>query len=390
MTRFTALLPAIFLCVLIASPCMAGDVPVPTNKKAAIGDLDRKFAKEKEEASALEQQQAEIKAELKSGRDDLIDLAANIQANEKILQNLDKKTQALSKEKEELEDTLRGDKGSIAKLILALERLRRTPPEAMIVKPDVPLKTAQSAMLMRDIIPALNQKAEKLKNDLERLKDLSSEIDAKRQAILTKTETLRSDHARISTLVEKRTALYASTQSDLAEKTRRMNEISAQAKNLQELVARLDNERTQSAARVYKGPRRIDNTLPSPGQPRLPISGLIKVGYNEPDNFGAPNNGLDIEGVAGALVVAPMGGTIRFAGHFKNYGNMVILEHEGGWHSLIAGLEKIDTVVGQNIDAGEPLGVLHESSSGDKPVLYYELRHHGKTVNPSKKFAELS
>ena len=85
-----------------------------------------------------------------------------------------------------------------------------------------------------------------------------------------------------------------------------------------------------------------------------------------------------------------MGGVIRFSGHFKNYGNMVIIEHEDGYHSLVAGLEKIDTVVGQNIIAGEPLGLLHyEGSRSDKPVLYYELRYNGKAVNPAKKFSDL-
>ena len=117
---------------------------------------------------------------------------------------------------------------------------------------------------------------------------------------------------------------------------------------------------------------------------------MIKTRYNEEDDFGAKSKGVSIEGYGGALIVAPMGGVIRFAGYFKNYGNMLIIEHKNGYHSLVAGLENIDTVVGQAVNAGEPLGVLHKSSSGQKPVLYYELRQNGKPVNPTKKFGDLS
>jgi len=131
----------------------------------------------------------------------------------------------------------------------------------------------------------------------------------------------------------------------------------------------------------------INTPPPKAGKARLPMTGEIVTGFNAPDAFGAPSKGLDIAGREGALVVAPMGGIVRFAGYFKNYGNMIIVEHEKGYHSLIAGLKKIDTVVGQSLSAGEPVGTLHGSSSGDKPVLYYELRYNGKPVNPSQKLA---
>src|SRR5262249_39069692 len=128
----------------------------------------------------------------------------------------------------------------------------------------------------------------------------------------------------------------------------------------------------------------------APGQPRLPVSGIIRTRYDEPDSFGAPSKGITIESRTGALVVAPMGGVVRFAGHFRNYGTIVIIEHQKGYHSLIAGLEKIDTVVGQSVSAGEALGRLHAASSpGEKPALYYELRLNGRPVNPAEKFADL-
>ena len=116
---------------------------------------------------------------------------------------------------------------------------------------------------------------------------------------------------------------------------------------------------------------------------------MIKTRYNEEDDFGAKSKGVSIEGYGGALIVAPMGGVIRFAGYFKNYGNMLIIEHKNGYHSLVAGLEKIDTVVDQSVVAGEPLGHLYQSKSGNPPTLYFELRHKGKAIDPARKFSDL-
>ena len=237
------------------------------------------------------------------------------------------------------------------------------------------------------IIPTMNKQAQELKATLSELQIVSDDLQSKREDVVQKSKTLASQQKELNALISKRKTLYSSTQKDLKEKQQKVASISKQAKSLSDLVTRLDEERTRST----KSKKRVAITsIPKAGQPRLPLPGIIVTGYNEPDNFGAPSQGLDIEGRAGALVVAPMGGVIQFSGFFKNYGNMVIIEHESGWHSLVAGLENIDTVVGQSVGVGEPLGVLHKSSSGQKPVLYYELRHKGKPVNPAKKFGDLS
>ncbi|MCD8562545.1 MAG: peptidoglycan DD-metalloendopeptidase family protein [Alphaproteobacteria bacterium] len=129
--------------------------------------------------------------------------------------------------------------------------------------------------------------------------------------------------------------------------------------------------------------------LPPSGEAQLPVSGIIKTRFQQTDEIGAESQGITILGRSGGLVVAPMAGQVRFAGAFKKFGNIVIIEHQGGYHSLIAGLEKIDTVVERNVSAGEPIGTLKNTGGDGKPSLYYELRLDGKPVNPARKFAEL-
>jgi septal ring factor EnvC (AmiA/AmiB activator) len=104
------------------------------------------------------------------------------------------------------------------------------------------------------------------------------------------------------------------------------------------------------------------------------------------DDIGASSQGLIFSARAGSVVVAPLGGTVRYAGEFRNYGKIVLIEHKNKFHSLVAGLGKVDTFVGQRVDAGEPVGILPEQSGR----LYYELRYQGEPVNPSKKFSKLN
>ena len=372
----------IAIVFVVSSPAYAETAPT----KADIDKLEAKIKDGKASKKELQSALKNIDKELQGTKSTLVSTAKSIQKNEKNLQNLDIKISNLEKEQKELNEKLQSDRGSIARLILALERIRRLPPEALIAKPEAPLKTAQSAMLMEEILPALNQQANDLKETLERLEIVSADLKAKRSEVADRVQTLENEQKQLKTLVSKRTKLYTSTQKDLEKKKKRIATISSQAKDLKDLVTRLDEDKKKAK----KTRKVVTAQPPKAGAPRLPLPGIITTGYNEPDNFGAPSQGIDIEGRAGALVVAPMGGIVQFAGYFKNYGNMVILEHEKGWHSLIAGLENIDTVVGQSIAAGEPLGVLHKSSSGQKPVLYYELRHKGKAVNPAKKFKNLS
>ena len=157
-------------------------------------------------------------------------------------------------------------------------------------------------------------------------------------------------------------------------------------------MAGLEAEKKRYAAgeQARRGLLSTTRTMPAAGASRLPVSGVIMTGYGELNNIGAPSQGVTINGQAGALVVAPMGGIVRFAGEFKNYGRLIILEHKDDYHSLIGGLEAINITVGEKVGAGEPVGKLPVTPSrDDQPALYYELRYKGSPIDPSKKFSGL-
>ena len=166
------------------------------------------------------------------------------------------------------------------------------------------------------------------------------------------------------------------------------NRAAALEKAITDLETRAKEEEARRKASGATSARYMKTPVPKTGEAQLPIAGLIKVNYGNTDDIGAVSKGIKIEGRGGALVVAPMGGVVDYAGPFKGYGQIVILRHQKGYHSLIAGLDKIDTVVEQAVSAGEPIGKM-ASSGGKSPLLYYELRYKGQPVNPSKKISGL-
>ncbi len=382
---------AIAILSLLTSPALAQEPPA--RHPSAQVEQDRKEAEAKK--AELEKQAKEMSSELDDTKNTLVEIAARIKKNETRLNELDKRMESNRKEQDDIQKRLKKDKNSIGNLVLALERLDRTPPEAILARPGAPLETAQSAMLLQSILPDIYGRAEALKKDLTRLDEILNDMEKDKAEVRSTAAELLQRQEEIGGLLKKRKGLYAKTRTDIKEQEVALREISTRADNLKDLVDRIE-EREQEA-RTGSGSGESSRAgfarptpIPKSGSAQLPISGMIRTGYKQTDDIGAESQGLTIEGRSGALVVSPMGGVVRYAGYFKNYGQIIIVEHQKDYHSLIAGLSRIDTVVGQSVAAGEPVGTLAKSSSeGGKPTLYYELRLNGEPVNPARKFAGL-
>ena len=131
----------------------------------------------------------------------------------------------------------------------------------------------------------------------------------------------------------------------------------------------------------------------------LPTSGDVVGRYGQTDRFGGASRGISLAVSAGAAVVAPLDGTVRFAGSLRGYGRVLILEHRDGYHSVIAGVGRIDVTADQHVLAGEPIAATPDGGSpvdvygdaavrasyngrNDAPILYFEVRHNGRPIDP--------
>jgi len=115
----------------------------------------------------------------------------------------------------------------------------------------------------------------------------------------------------------------------------------------------------------------------------FPVAGNLTGRYGgagqTPGEPGLLAKGITITARAGAQVVAPFDGIVAFSGPFRGYGQLLIIEHSEGYHTLLAGMGHIDATAGQRVLAGEPIGVMDDASA---PALYVELRRDGQPINP--------
>lgn len=122
------------------------------------------------------------------------------------------------------------------------------------------------------------------------------------------------------------------------------------------------------------------------GKLPLPVSGTVAVGYgpvvNPRFNTVTVQRGVDLRATAGATVRAVAAGRVAHAGWFKGYGNLVIVDHGDGYHTLVAHLASLGTAVGEEVQAGSPLGTVGDSGSLRGPYLYFEIRERGRSVDP--------
>jgi murein hydrolase activator len=377
----TKSLPLVFLLVLfLVSPTLA------ETKKDELKKIEQKVEAEKTRQEELRKAAEKLEKDMKGLKTDLIDTTKSVQKNERSLQEIEEKISGLQTQKNELDTNLKAKRSSLADLIMALERIRRLPPETLIARPDAPLKTAQAATVMGSILPEINKRAKQLKEDLDELSKLETELSEEKEKVEKTTLQLKSEKSKMDKLVSDRSKALKETKQKVAAKSLEIANLTREAKDFRDLIKKLERKNKDVDKRTGNTSlSKNRDSGPALGTGRLPVSGIIKTRYGETDDIGATSQGLIFSARAGSVVVAPLGGTVRYAGEFRNYGKIVLIEHKNKFHSLVAGLGKVDTFEGQRVDAGEPIGILPDSSGR----LYYELRYQGDPVNPSKKFSKL-
>ena len=396
----------LLLLSLITLYSFSVNAQTPTPSAHPTKQVEEELKRTKEKEKELKSELKNIQGDLNKKKKNLVNVAQEIKANEQRLFDLEKQIEKKTAEQKTIEESLREDRKSISDLVLALQRIRRVPPEAIIAKPDTPLKTAQSTMLFESILPRIYKRADNLKTDLKRLDELLTSLEDDKKNAQETAKKLAKDQKELNDLLSERQKIYAKTERNIAQQRADLKKISAQARDLRDLVKRIEKRQKEERARISREKSRlakqsskttkakpvapVATPLPQIGQAQLPVSGHMVVRYGATDEIGATSKGIKIKSRPNALVVAPMGGIIEYTGFFKNYGNIVIIQHQKNYHSLVAGLGTINTKVGQSVSSGEPIGkMLSGTSNQNNITLYYELRYNGRTVNPSKRISGL-
>lgn len=420
--------PSRTTCLLLV--CLAG---APTaayaQEKADTDTLAKSLEQNASELTGILHQQAistkrssELQAEVARIRKDRESLnTAIIQAakTEKKLSadvlDLEERLVSTGREVDTVHASLRERKALLAEVLAALQRMGLNPPPAILVTPEDALSSVRSSILLSAVVPDMRDEMLVLVADLKELKRLKATYEAEREQLRTTLSGQKEEQVRLSLLLEEKKALEASKNSALAAEQQRAAELASKAANLQDLIGSIEQEiqsareaaqtaRLEAQRRIDEGRERAEKQALSSaritpayafsdlaGKLSKPVSGRIITAFGDDDGYGSRTQGDTIEAAPGAYVTAPSDGWVLYAGPFRSYGQLLILNVGDDYHVVLAGMERIDVSQGQFVLAGEPvgaMGTIHLASvsaaaaANENPTLYVEFRKNGKPVDP--------
>lgn len=399
----------------ISPPQPSGVAVAPEAQKGARQEeLDKVQAEQKKSAELA----AKLKAEIDAIGEDRRKLNAMLIGSAASIRELETRQAAAETRLSTLQasgDTVRRSLGSrravIAEVLAALQRIGRKPPPALMVSPEDALQSVRTAILLGAVLPDMKTEVDTLLADLSELVRLRSEIASERDALGRDLAALSQERTRMTVLVAERQRKQADTEKALESERVRSVQLARQADTLKELIGRIEQEIASAAraAAAARGTEKPDSkasfaALNDPGRLSpaiafasarkslpLPLNGIKIREFGMPDGLGGTEKGLSLASRAGAQVTAPCDGWVVYAGPFRSYGQLLILNAGGGYHVLLAGMERISVDLGQFVLTGEPVAVMGGgpqsaaavATGSRQPVLYIEFRKDGSPVDPS-------
>ena len=378
---------------------------------------------------ASDEQRRAIDFEIESIRADrtrlsaaLIATTAKVQDAERGVAAVDDRVASLNAKADSISRSLLTRRAAIVEVLAALQRMGANPPPAILIRPGDMAEAVRAAMILSSLIPDLKGQAEGLRREVDELSKTRESISHERAELARNASSMALEKERLAALVEARQQALTSAEEALASQQRRAGELATQASTLKDLIARLDAEEAQrktaadtaraadeqtakeieakaQAARAAR-PARLEPEIAfsdTKGRLPMPAAGTMLKTFGSSDGFGGIEHGVSIETLAGAVVSAPMDGSILFSGPYRTYGQLLIINAGGGYYLLLAGMDRISVSPGQFVLSGEPVGAMGDGTTrmaaavavgAAQPVLYIELRKDGTAIDPGPWWAK--
>jgi murein hydrolase activator len=380
------------ILLLAAAAAMAAD-PETAGKK--LEGVERAIEEDRAAHRRLDRKAAELAGEVDRLRREKVASATAIRAGEAEMSRLEARLAQLTREETQKASGLAADRRQMANVLSALTRLARHPPAAIIAQPLSPEDTVRGGIVLRASVGEIKRRADRLREEVEGLALARRSIAARSVELRATAAALQAERLRLDVLLARTTDMQRQAAVDSRDTVARIDRLTSEAKNLRELLARLappagDRLPPAEEAMALPSPPRLVLTPPpesgrsmanSRGALPFPVVGRVVGRYGEESRSGLISKGITIETRQGAQVVAPHQGRVAFAGPFRGYGQLLIIEHGEAYHTLMAGFDRIDAVIGQLVFGGEPVGVMGYPDDG-KPNLYLELRRNNRPVDP--------
>jgi septal ring factor EnvC (AmiA/AmiB activator) len=342
----------------------------------------------------------------------LIDTAAHVRAVEASIEATRGRLRPLDAQEAALRKSLDERRSAVVEILAALQRAGHQPPPALLVQPEDALKAVRTAITLAAIVPDMRSQADALADDLGDLLTVRKAIVGEKEQLAHDLDALAREQLRMNFLVDARQKKQSQTEDALEAERARAAELARQADNLKDLIAKLESALAPAARSAHEQARSIEEDATRPalaalkdpgrlspavtfaamrGHLRFPVNGAKIREFGGSDGVGGTQKGQSIAAHAGAQITAPCDGWVVYAGPFRSYGQLLILNAGGGYHVLLAGMERISVDLGQFVLTGEPVAVMGNGSQvsaagaarSKQPVLYVEFRKDGAPIDPS-------
>ncbi len=409
---------------LVVSPAAAQVAAATPQVTAASPDAIKQREQELETARAQQKSAAELQEKLKAdiaaiGQDrsklnqQLIDIAARVRGVETRIGDAEARLRPLDAREQQIRGSLDSRRSEIVEVLAALQRAGRRAPPALLVRPEDALQSLRTAMLLGSVVPEMRAQAERLVGDLSELITLRKTIATERDQLSVDRDKLKGDQVQLASLVEERQRKQSAIEKDMEAEGARALALARQADSLQGLIAKMEQDLKSAAKaaqtaslqgtpaalngkpnlKALKDPGRLSPAIAfasAKGLFALPVNGVRIRDFGGSDGVGGAEKGISLAARAGAQVTTPCDGWVVYAGPFRSYGQLLILNAGGGYHVLIAGMERISVNIGQFVLTGEPVATMGTTSqvasilaaNASQPVLYIEFRKDGTPIDP--------
>ncbi len=342
----------------------------------------------------------------------LIDTARSLRLSEKRLTEVEERLSKTRVKVKEQREKLDDKSAQMSALFALMQGMSRQPPPVMITHSRDALNMIRSGMVLATFYEDVEKLATEISrevDELEKVQKLAEKQEQVRKAEQAQASRLKGQIDLL--LIENREQLET-TLANL-EGLKSVSKIhAASLKSLEEVLPALDeeigkkselgayeNELKRNSAELKPDasktallqPGRMKPSIPfakSQGLLPLPVQGKVLTRFAQNGDDGAPSKGVHLEARANAQVVSPCDGWVLYAGPFRSYGQLLIINPGGGYHVVIAGMDHVQASVGQFVLAGEPVAVMGtvEARNGEKapvrPTLYVEFRRDQQPIDP--------
>lgn len=360
----------------------------------ALQEANRQRDIARERAAQFEAQAGAAETEAERAAAAEAAAAAQVQAAEADLAAAESRVALIEQLRAEQRARLAERQGAIIQLTAALQTMARRPPALALVQPGSIRDLVHVRALFSTTLPIVRERTAGLRAEVARGATLRLQADRaiavlenRRQGL----ETQRTQLAAIETASRRRASRLE--RSAMLE-TDRVMALGEDAADIRELLLELDRQAAVRAELIELPGPRLRPTRPGEARPprraasrgesdrppyRLPVMGEVVAGLGEVSDAGIRSRGLTIATRPGAQVIAPTSGRISYAGDFRDYGRIVIIDHGGGWTTLITDLAELDVSLGEEVRQGAPVG----RAGGERPTVTIELRRRGTPVDIS-------